>query len=1113
MIQKSNSKKYWRSLDELQGSDEFDQAIEHDFGDAAPPEMDGLSRRRWLQLMGASLAFGSMAGCRYPDEVIAPFAFRPQGRTPGVPEHFATLLELGGVARPLVSTSYDGRPVKLDGNPEHADSRKASDVFSQAAILELYDPDRSRSPARQVKSGYERMAWSDALNTLKGLLSSGQGVAVLSEPSSSPTWQRLKASFLSEKSGAKWFEFTSVSTDNALQGSVTAFGSPHRAVYALDKADRIVSFDHDFMGVDPAVVRLSADFAKGRDADHRIMNRLYVVESDFTRTGAAADHRLSLRFDQVGDYLAALEAAIDAGPESVGNADSFASKMLATMAKDLLEHRGKSVVMVGDQQPAEVHSRAWRINSKLDNLGKTVMVHARAGEFQSGLSQLTELKEAVDAGSVKTLLVIGGNPVFGAPSDLGLADVIGKIENSFHLGLYRDETSRACKVHLNAAHPLESWGDGRSYDGSICLAQPLLKPLFDGKSPVELLSLLLGAEHAEEHHGHDAAHGDSAHGADHDHGECSVGMAAVHETVKDLLAEDGGKTWDQAIHDGFLAGGREEPVTATPGEMELPAASGAWAEAWGGKELELLFKPSSGIYDGRFANSGWLQELPEFITKLTWDNAALVNPVTAEKLGLEHGKIVNLKAGAEKISLPVYILPGLADGSVVTWLGYGREAAGRVAGDAEIQVDSIGHDVRPLRTSENWWAVPGVAADGTATSYALACTQDHFRIDDVGRDEINRRMGGGDDPRGSELIREGTYQSYEAFMDAHDKGHGHDHGNGHDAGHGHDGDDAHEGDHSHDEKAGHEGDHDSHGHGSHGHHAQWPEGFHLHFENFDLTEAGWLKDMQSDKYRHKWGMSVDLNKCSGCNACVIACQAENNIPVVGKDQVLRGREMHWMRVDRYFITEKDDKDGARPEIASQPVTCQHCESAPCETVCPVAATVHSSEGLNDMVYNRCIGTRYCGNNCPYKVRRFNYFNYTDAETFLKIPGADRLKRANLSLQNMMMNPEVTVRSRGVMEKCTFCVQRIQNAKIKAKSEGNRPLEPNEISVACQDVCAANAISFGDLNNPESDVRKAHDNVRAYSLLEALNIHPRTRYLARVRNPHEDLVPAAEASAH
>ena len=638
MIQKSNSKKYWRSLDELHGSTEFEQAIEHDFGGAAPPpEMDGLSRRRWLQLMGASLAFGTMAGCRYPDEVIAPFAFRPQGRAPGVPENFVTMLEMSGVAKPLLATSYDGRPVKLDGNPEHRDSRKASDSYTQAAILELYDPDRSRSPARKVTSGFESLGWSDAMRSLTDSVA-GDGVAVLCEPSSSPTQARLKNELLAKQPGAKWFEFTSVSQDNALEGSSMVFGSPHRAVYLLEHAKRVVSFDSDFLGVDSATVRLSADFAKGRDADHRVMNRLYVAESDFTATGAAADHRMALRFSQVGDYLAALEELIDAGASSVDAAGSRAEKILTAMADDLLGHRGESVVMVGLNQPPSVHARALRINTKLGNVGKTVVLHAVEGEVRSGLSQLAELTQAMTSGAVKTLLVLGGNPVFYAPADLNLAEAISKVDHSFHLSLYRDETSRACKMHLNASHPLESWGDARSYSGSVCLSQPLISPLFGGKSAVELLVGLLGGEHAEH------SHGGGSHDHDQDHDDGAIGMVAVQETVKGWLSGDPGEAWNKAVHDGFVAEADSQAVEPSVVDVDLGAATGDWSKDWSGQP-ELLFKPASGVFDGRFANSGWLQELPDYITKLTWDNAALVNLATAKKLGLEHEKIVNVKAG------------------------------------------------------------------------------------------------------------------------------------------------------------------------------------------------------------------------------------------------------------------------------------------------------------------------------------------------------------------------------------------------------------------------------------------------------------------------------------
>ncbi len=1109
MIKPSQSKKYSRSLDELEGSPQLDQVIDHDFAAAAPPAQDGISRRRWLQLMGASLAFGSMAGCRYPSEVIAPFAFRPHGRMPGIPDSYATMLEFGGMAKPLLATSYDGRPIKLDGNPDHPDSRGSSDVFTQATILELYDPDRSREPARKTSDRLEAASWDDALAAIKSKIDDG-GVAVLAEPSSSPSRRRLQQE-LQDAKQVQWFEFTSISDDEVAEGSTLAFGEVYRPVYHLDRAKVILSIDCDFMATEPASVRLSGDFAASRDADHLKMSRLYVVESDFSTTGAMADHRLPLRYGMIEPFLTALENALDSGQGSPPITESMSreDRFFAAVVQELMEHGDQAVVMVGRSQPANVHARAFRINAKLlNNTGKSVSLladtHHHGQPFRSGKAQLKELIDQIGAGRVKTLLILGGNPVFYAPSDLDLTSAIAQVPTSAHLSLYRNETSRVCQWHLNEAHSLECWGDGTSYNGSTLIAQPLIEPMYQGRSALELIALLLGYKDHEAHAdqtGSDAGEaaaepqepsGESTEPpqmvdntardphSNHDGHLHQLGLAILKDTHKNKLSgDDPEAAWNRAVHDGFLSA---EPVeSSTPSVRDNPNLRGDddWKQPWNGNEPEIVFKPSRTIYDGRFANNGWLQELPEFATKLTWDNAALVNPRTADTLNLQHEKIANFKVDERSISLPVFVMPGLPTGTICVWLGYGRQAAGRVAGDAEIQVETIGKDVRPLRTSGNWWWVPGVTTVATSTTYQLATTQDHFRIDPVGANEINRRMG-----HGSALIREGTFESLKAFLEHSDSHAGAD-------------------DHSAEEDS---GTHDaSLASSDHGHGHQWPEGHHLHFENFDLTRASW----RDEPVRHRWGMSIDLNRCTGCNACVIACQAENNIPVVGKDQVRRGREMQWMRIDRYYITPEEDEQGDEVQIAHQPVTCQQCEQAPCETVCPVAATTHSDEGLNDMIYNRCIGTRYCGNNCPYKVRRFNYFNYTDAQTFLKIPGADRLKRANLSLQNLMMNPEVTIRSRGVMEKCTFCVQRIQNIKIRAKAEGNRKLRPNEIRTACQDACPTKAIQFGDIQNEQSDVYAAHHNPRSYALLEELNVFPRNRYLARVRNPH----PALAADDH
>ncbi len=1083
-----SGKVYWQSLDQLLETPEANQVIDHDFGAAVPPSNDGFSRRRWLQVMGASMAFGAVSGCRNPNEKITPFAFRPQGRIPGVPDKYSTMMEFGGMALPLVALSYDGRPIKLDGNPDHPDSGGGSNVYTQASILSLYDPDRCRETTLTKEGVVSTKDWDEAIAALKPLMAQ-KGVAVLAEPSSSPSRRRLKKALLEANKETRWFEFTSVTSDNSRAGSKMAFGSVHQPFYKLADAEIIVCIDADPLGVDTAGVPLARGFSQSRDVDHGRMSRLYCVESDFSTTGGAADHRVALRFGQIGNFLAALEEALKKGPGEVdASLPNDNQKVLAAMASDLWQNKGAGVVMVGDTQPPEVHARAFRINSMLNNIGSTVQIlKVEEPDEKPCVEQLKDLTQAIAEGKVETLLILGGNPVFYAPSDLKLDDAIKQVKNTAQLSVYRNETSRVCTWHLNAAHPLASWGDARSYDGSICISQPLIAPLFQGRSQIELLAELLGdsGHHDHEHEGEEG----NQHVPDPE--DVSVGLAVVKETLGPFLKGDNPESsWHDSVKNGFIAGSAIKPANPNLVEMNLTRSGEDWQTEWTSGEPELIFRPSKQIHDGRYANNGWLQEVPEFITKLTWDNAALVNPFTARELGLSQGKIANFKVDENQISLPVYVLPGLANGTICTWLGYGRTAAGRVAGDADVMVDSVGTDIRPLRTSGNWWSVPTVVTDPTSTSYLLATTQDHFQIDNLGRDEINKRVP-------SHLIRSGTWENYQAFQKKQ-------------AGEEHASDDHAADDHTADAHAAEdhaaEEHHDSHGHG---HAKHWPEGHHLHFENFDLTRAGWL----DEKVSHKWGMSIDLTKCTGCNACVISCQAENNIPVVGKEQVSKGREMSWLRLDRYFITEQGDRDGKNPTVASQPISCQQCEKAPCETVCPVAATVHSDEGLNDMVYNRCIGTRYCGNNCPFKVRRFNYFNYTDAQTFLKIPGADRLKKADLQLQGMVMNPEVTVRSRGVMEKCTYCVQKIQAAKIKAKTEGNRKLRPNEIKTACQDACGSDAIAFGDLLNEKSDVYKQHHNPRAYAMLEELNIYPRTKYLARVVNPHPAFVEDHGEVAH
>ena len=1081
----------------------FNEAIDHDFGAATDYHDDGLSRRRWLQLMGASLALGGAAGCRYEEETIAPFAFRPQGRIPGIPEKFATMLDFGGVAQPIISTNYDGRPIKLDGNPDHAGSMGGSSTFTQARMLEFYDPDRLRVPLKAAGKGDQQVdtSWESLADAFGTILSKSDlsGVAILAEPTSSPSLFRLQREFMNK--GGAWFTFAPVADDNKREGSKLAFGKPHRANYALDKAKVIVSLDADILGQDPAGVANSFTFAMGRDVDSaKGMSRLYSVESQFSVTGAAADHRLSLPSQRIIEFAGALAAAIRAGKTEVDASLPYREKMLAAMASDLLTHKGEGVIVVGERQPPVVHAVVHRLNEELGNVGKTVLLSELPdADRVSTLDSIADLANQIDGGQIKSLVIVGGNPVYSAPRSLKFGSLIEKLEHSLHVSCVNNETSRKCQWVSAMAHPLESWQDGYAFDGSVLIGQRLINPLFGGKSDLETLSALMGLEEVDSQQIVQKTHG------------------------------LGGSAWQQAVHDGFIADSAAKTATPSASAENSIDVFDDWAKPWDGESVEVVFATSNSVYDGRHANNSWLQELPDFFTKISWDNVASVSPATGKKLGLKQGKLMTLKIEGAEVSLPVNIQPGQADGSVGVEIGYGRTAAGRVGGDATKNIDSIGVDVSPLRSLDNWLLASNLKSDviqPTGTSYKLALVQEPWTIDDTGRNEIQARMfrdADKSETKRSALLREGSFESFNEFLKKHpmDESHGHD---GHDH---HDGDkdhasglkkgqlpiigqvsftrpekDAHAADDSHEGEDAH--------HDEHAHHApQWPEAFHMHHELFDLTPGSRQMYANEDPTTtNVWGMSIDLNKCIGCNSCVVACQSENNIPVVGKADVWRGREMHWMRIDRYYgdnlYNEAAIEDGDK-QIVHQPVTCHHCENAPCETVCPVAATVHSSEGLNDMVYNRCIGTRYCGNNCPYKVRRFNFFNYADAKTFLKYPGADNLQPGDRDLQHLMMNPEVTVRSRGVMEKCTYCVQRIQNTKIQANNEGRRPIGPNEITTACQDACATKAIKFGDLHDPESDVAKAHANPRSYVMLEELNNRPRTKYLARVRNVHPALM--------
>ncbi|MGD1148685.1 MAG: TAT-variant-translocated molybdopterin oxidoreductase [Thermoanaerobaculaceae bacterium] len=979
-------KAYWRSLDELADTPEFRSLVEKEFPGLAEELLSPQTRRAFLKVMGASLGVAGLAACRWPKETILPFAHGPEDRIPGSPQQFATAMDLGGAAIGLLVTSFDGRPVKVEGNPLHPISRGAASAFAQASILELYDPDRSKQLLRREGGQTFASSW-DEFAAFAGphfaalRANMGADLAVLSEGSSSPSLARLRTRFEAVFPKAKWFEHEPLSRDAEREGTRLLFGEPCRPQYRFDRANVIVCLDADPLYEHPAALGHARNFASRRRAEDGTMNRLYSAEPMVTLTGAAADHRLAVSPQAVEAVARKLASAVLGSGSVAAATDARAAAFADAAAHDLLGSRGKSLVVAGPRQPAEVHLLAHLLNVALGNVGSTVTFLREIGHADA--DGAAGFVEALRGGGLQTLVILGGNPAFTLSSVANLAGAISKVPTTVRLGLFDDETSQLCRWHLPRAHYLESWGDVRAWDGTISVQQPLIEALYGGRTPIELLAELLGEP-------------------------VTSGHEIVRATLREMISvPDFEAAWRRVLHDGVATGiGAPASVPGISGERardlarELLSAEPRKATPPAG--MALLFAADASVYDGRFANNAWLQETPDPLTRITWDNAALLSPTTAGALGVKHGDVVRVKQGGRSLEIVAYVMPGQADDTIVLPLGYGRSAAGKVG-------TGVGFNAYALRTLDAPHFSGGVTVETTGRTHRLACTQDHQAIDKVGYEARGQRI--------AELVREGTLAELAADPDFVRKR---------------------------DEKP------------------VLPV-----FESPALTGE------------HQWAMSIDLSACIGCNACSVACQAENNIAVVGKEQVLRGREMHWIRVDRYF----SGKPGT-PKVAFQPMACQHCENAPCEQVCPVAATVHSDEGLNEQVYNRCVGTRYCSNNCPYKVRRFNFFNW-----FKSVPETEK----------MAFNPEVTVRGRGVMEKCSFCIQRIEAVKIAAKND-RRPIKDGDVVPACAQTCPTQAIVFGDLKDATSRVAKLRDDRRSYSILGELNTKPRTTYLAKLRNP-------------
>lgn len=1041
LAEEARKKPYWRSLAELENTPEFEEFVHREFPKAASEFPEGVSRRRWMQIMGASFALAGVTGCRWEEDHLLPLTERPMGRVPGVPVHYATAMDLSGVATGLLVKSYDGRPTKIEGNPEHPQNKGASGTFAQASTLELYDPDRSTGVVAQLGDEVESRndsTFVDFETALRANLedisaAEGEGLRVLSDRTSSPTLAKMQKRLAEAFPKAKWVTYEPLSEDNEIAASKIAFGEAMRAQFDISAVTTMFCLDADMLCNEGAGVKNSREFAGRRNPDAESMIRLYSVESTFSTTGAMADHRLGIRSKQVLPLALAVEAAVSkrlesADLEKAGKLaktvsggfldEEHVSKFIDALAGDLLEHRGQGLVAVGSRQPKEVHLVAYRLNQLLGNVGKTVRYTSLPEQLAGTQADaFSELCKDMQAGSVDTLVILGGNPVYDAPVNLNFAEGLSKVGFSAHLSLYDNETSKGCTWHVPRAHYLESWGDALAADGTYSIVQPLILPLYDGKTSIELVGMLLG---------------DTA----------APGQDAVRETFSEIAGDNWEDKWRQALHDGLLKDSQWQVAAPElrPEHIEAidaaDTADSLKAESPENGDLEIVFARDASVYDGRFANSGWLQELPDFMTKVTWDNVALISEPTAKALGVGNETLVRLKYKDTELTMPAYIMPGHADGSITVHLGYGRDAAGLVGGSLERDIEPVGANVYKMRHSDAMDFDTGLRVEPTGESYALATTQDHHIIDEVGLEGMAGRLGA--------IVREATLEEYKHHPD-----------------------------------------------------------FAAHVVHSPPLVSLWEEPKRETD--HKWGMSIDLNKCTGCSACVVACQAENNVPVVGKEQVHRGREMHWLRIDRYFQGEMSS-----PTIMHQPLTCQQCENAPCEQVCPVGATMHSAEGLNDMIYNRCVGTRYCANNCPYKVRRFNYFNFQKGE-YGKYQNSREDDRIVLK---MAQNPEVTVRSRGVMEKCTFCIQRIKAVTIDAKNN-DRPVKDGEIKTACQQACASQAIVFGDLADEKSQVSADHKSPRAYALLGELNVKPRNMFLARVRNPNPKLEPevADEPSHH
>ena len=1023
----ADGRTYWRSLGEYAQTPDFEEWLHREFpAGAAEWEQDPLSRRNFLRLMGASLALAGLglSGCRRPEAHLVPFTQSPEWLVSGKTMSFATAQPRRRGAVPLLATTFDGRPIKMEGNPLHPFSEGKSDNHAQASILDLYDPARRHHLTRQGKRADQAQLDAEIRRLRsEATASAGATLAILADETCSPTRERLRSELLRQFPQATWAVYEPLSPGYDAEAATAAFGAGTQFRANLANATAILAVDCDFLGSEDGDLADTRNFAAGR----RIrkpgdkISRLYVAEPRFSITGSMADHRLRLRAGEVGAFLlelgrqvrglrtsAELNAALTAAPD-LSLPRGVDAAWIRECAADLAANPNRSAVLVGRRQPASVQALALAINSALGAIGNTLVVQPA---FSSPSASIRDLAARLQAGAIKSLVILGGDPVYNAPADLSFGNLLAAVPSSLHLSALPNATSTKASWFVPGTHYLESWGDALTGDGSYASIQPTIQPLWAGESQLEFLCRLVGLAKP-------------------------IGPALIKETFAARTNQNGPKleeAWNNFVREGFVpaAANNANKLLNGAAVAALTARISDTVEASAGS-LEAVFVSSPAMDDGRYLNNGWLQEWPDPMTKLTWDNAILISPATAKTLGLRNeivkgilvADVVRATLAGQTVEAPVVVAPGHVDFAVSLPLGYGQDNLGPVA-------KGSGFDAYRLRRTDADYVAPGLKLEKTGRTRQLAVTQEHQVME------------------GRDLVREAAVGEFN-------------------------------------------------------------------------QDPGWVKKVGMDAHippnqnfypspkldgEYQWAMVVDLSTCTGCNACVTACTAENNIPIVGKDQVMKGREMHWIRVDRYYTGEPEE-----PEAVSQPVACMQCENAPCETVCPVNATVHNEEGLNVMAYNRCIGTRYCANNCPYKVRRFNFFDYNQRalDKLYWGPVAPKGTEETIKLQK---NPNVTVRMRGVMEKCTFCVQRIEEAKIrarvKARDSADIRIPAGSIQTACQQACPADAIVFGDLKNEKEQVGQLRHLPQNYSLLEYLNVRPRLTYLGRVRNPNPAM-PGARTS--